>query len=523
MSVVDVFDIIINAPSLTKTGTSEAELLVGGSGKDTLSGGGGNDTLHGLAGDDMLDGGTGNDSLVGGPGSDVYFIESSDDVIVENTSEGTDLVESLVSYTLPTNVENLTLMGTAAINGTGNAHDNVLKGNGASNTLNAGNGSDGLFGGAGDDALYGQAGNDVLYGEAGNDTLDGGEGIDAMHGGVDNDLYYVDDVGDLVVEGVDSGIDSVNTTLSDYVLPEHVENLIMNGKAEVNTASGNALDNYIETTWLDAHVKGLDGNDTIVSYDGNDTLDGGLGYDILEGGAGNDVYYVDQTLMSDDVYNPDEVREFDGAAGGIDTVHTDIGDYVLPSNVENLVMTGKSAYGNELNNHITGSDETNQIDAGAGDDTLIGLDGDDWLTGGQGNDQYVGGAGDDTLVDDAGDEHYTWGRGEGVDSISDGGGTDKLHILADVSAEQIWLRQEGQALELQVIGTRDRVLIDGWFTDPLYQIESFELADGKTLSSSNVQALVSAMAGFTPPPQGQTTLTAEQQAQLGQVIASNWA
>lgn len=544
-----VEDLVFAEGEARGTGNTLDNMMTGNKYGDVLSGLGGNDTLYGYEGNDTLEGGIGQDALYGGSGADTYVYNKGDglDVIYGQRTEDTLLMKGFKSADVifkrqlsDINVVNATSApGDDLATLVNQVLDGINEQTGVSQIIfddktitaddirklalkgTAGNDTN-LRGYMTNDAIDGGQGNDSLFGEAGNDTLDGGEGADAMYGGLGDDLYHVDDAADLVVEGVDTGSDTVDTTLSDYVLPDNVENLIMNGKAEVNTASGNAQDNQIQGTWLDDHISGLDGNDTVISDDGNDTLDGGLGHDILEGGAGNDVYYVDQTLMSNDEFLPDEVLEFDGNAGGIDTVHTEIGDYVLPANVENLVMTGKSAYGNELNNHITGSDASNQIDAGAGHDTLIGLDGDDELTGAEGNDQYVGGVGDDTLIDIAGNEHYTWGRGEGSDIISDGGGSDELHILAGVSAEQIWLRQEGQALELQVIGTHDRVRINGWFTNAVNQIESFELANGKALSNSNVQALVSAMAGFTPPPQGQTNLTAEQQAQLGQVIASNW-
>ncbi|WP_321166030.1 calcium-binding protein, partial [Aquabacterium parvum] len=456
---------------------------------------------------------------------------TNDQITVQNWNDTAYRIENFVfKDSASMSMATANLLSTAVVmagdeNGnsiTGTTSSDIMQGHGGADSISAGEGSDVLFGGAEGDSLFGQAGDDTLYGESGGDTLDGGQGADTMYGGFGDDSYNVDDVGDRVIEAANGGNDTVDTTLSDYVLPDHVENLIMNGKAEVNTASGNALDNYIVGSWIGSNISGLAGNDTIVSYDGNDILDGGLGYDVLEGGSGDDVYYVDQTLMPGDNYVVDEVLEFDAYSGGIDTVYTDIADYVLPANVENLVMSGKSAFGNALNNVITGSDDANQVDSGNGNDQLIGLGGDDWLTGGEGNDIYVGGAGDDMLIDDAGDEHYTWGRGEGYDVISDGGGVDKLQVLDGVAADQIWLRQEGLALELQVIGTSDRLLIEGWFIDPLYQVESFELADGKTLNASNVQSLISAMAAFTPPAMGQTTLTAQQQSQLGQVIATNW-
>ena len=108
----------------------------------------------------------------------------------------TDTLTQDVTSTLPTNVENLTLTGTTAINGTGNAGDNVLIGNSANNiltglagndTLNGGAGNDTLDGGDGNDILNGGAGNDILSGSAGNDILNSGAGNDILTGGIGKD------------------------------------------------------------------------------------------------------------------------------------------------------------------------------------------------------------------------------------------------------------------------------------------------------------------------------------------------
>ncbi|MFM6278987.1 MAG: calcium-binding protein, partial [Dolichospermum sp.] len=90
-----------------------------------------------------------------------------------------------------TNVENLTLTGAAAINGTGNAGNNVIIGNGANNILTGNAGNDTLNGGAGNDNLNGGDGNDLLLGGAGNDTLNGVAGNDTLNGGAGNDILTV--------------------------------------------------------------------------------------------------------------------------------------------------------------------------------------------------------------------------------------------------------------------------------------------------------------------------------------------
>jgi Ca2+-binding RTX toxin-like protein len=77
-----------------------------------------NNVLTGNTADNVLNGGTGNDTLIGGAGNDTYIVDVAGDVVTENANEGTDLVQSSVTYTLTANLENLTLMGVSSINGT---------------------------------------------------------------------------------------------------------------------------------------------------------------------------------------------------------------------------------------------------------------------------------------------------------------------------------------------------------------------------------------------------------------------
>ncbi|MGK6306992.1 calcium-binding protein [Variovorax sp. DT-64] len=119
--------------SLAATGAQDT----GGSGFDTLwnveslYGSNYGDVLIGSPIANMLNGGIGTDTLIGGAGNDIYFVDTSTDVVTELANEGTDLVQSTVSYTLSAHVENLTLTGTAAIDAAGNALDNLLTGNAA--------------------------------------------------------------------------------------------------------------------------------------------------------------------------------------------------------------------------------------------------------------------------------------------------------------------------------------------------------------------------------------------------------
>jgi Ca2+-binding RTX toxin-like protein len=163
--------------NLTFTGAGNASglgndldnVLTGNAGKDDLRGLGGNDSIVGLggidrlsgdAGNDRLDGGIGADVMIGGAGNDVFIVDERGDKAVERDGEGTDTVEASATFTVRVGIENLTLTGMAAINGTGNLADNNITGNAQNNILNGGGGNDTLAAGLGLDTLIGGRGAD---------------------------------------------------------------------------------------------------------------------------------------------------------------------------------------------------------------------------------------------------------------------------------------------------------------------------------------------------------------------------
>ncbi|NGZ05604.1 MAG: hypothetical protein G8237_04545 [Magnetococcales bacterium] len=173
---------------IANTMVTTDDTLLTGAGADTVHAGAGADWIESGSGNDLLDGGTGIDTLIGGTGNDIYQV-TANDIIQENSGEGIDLVKSPVSWTLGDNLENLTLTGSRAVSGTGNARANTLAGNSAANLLTGNAGTDTLRGLGGADTLFGGDGNDTLSGGDGNDRLIGGNGNDQLTGGPGSDQF----------------------------------------------------------------------------------------------------------------------------------------------------------------------------------------------------------------------------------------------------------------------------------------------------------------------------------------------
>ena len=367
-------------------GNSLSNIIVGNSRANTISGDSGDDSLIGGEGSDSIVGGLGADSLYGGAGSDTLVVDSSDNII--NGGTELDWVFSSDSVDLAngrfTAIENISLIGGAAVHATGNNLTNVIIGNSLSNSLN------------------------------------GGQGIDSMVGGVGNDTYFVDNAADKVLELSSADSDWVSASIS-YSLLTNFENLILSGSQNLNGA-GNNLGNY---------MIGNSGKNSLNGGSGNDTLDGGTGADTLIGGDGNDVYYVDNVL--------DVVNETNSSSltGGIDLVFSSV-SYSLTNNVERLTLTGTdslSGTGNSVANTLSGNTGNNTLNGGGGNDSIFGGGGNDSLFGSAGSDTLVGDTGDDTIDGDSDNDSIVGGGGNdiltggaGIDTLIGGGGNDTYYV-----------------------------------------------------------------------------------------------
>jgi Ca2+-binding RTX toxin-like protein len=445
------------------TGNDGNNVLTAVGNADTLFGGLGDDTLVGTANADRLDGGAGADQMSGGLGMDIYTVDNPLDVVTEVASTAAvdlnDTVNSWISLALPAEVENLTLLGTAAIDASGGGRG-TLRGNSGNNLLTGGKSMSGLegndtldsagtagsmIGGAGDDTyivdvasafvqedgggidtyinkvnvsnlvLPGQIENltllagsnadgnalaNLIIGNAGANFLDGAAGADTLQGGLGNDTYYVDNRGDVVVELAGQGADRIDLTAAmDYSLAgTDVETLY--APFPNTRATGNALANLL------------------IGWTGSQTLDGGAGADTLQGGFHDDTYIIDN--LGDSI--------IEGTVDGTDTVRSFLPGTTLIANLENLVLLEGALHGtgNGLANVMTGNGQGNQLSGGALGDTLRGMEGDDTLTGGTGNDSIDGDAGDDTAIFSGLRQAYTVTSNNGSVTVSGADGTDIL-------------------------------------------------------------------------------------------------
>jgi Ca2+-binding RTX toxin-like protein len=275
----------------------------------------------------------------------------------------------------------------------GQEGDDILVGGAVSDRLNGGAGDDAIRGAGGADTLTGGAGKDVfLYGAVSDSTAAASDTLTDFETGVDHiDLSALAVTGPVALDFAGGVTTLTATAAGGGQLVIHVTGAVAQGDLILTSQaglSGGADADLLVAGAFGSTLTGLAGDDLLVGSAAADRLDGGDGADLMAGGAGDDVYVVDEQ---------DTVTELPG--GGVDTIEGRVSfggaEYVIPDNVENLVMiTGITAVGNALDNIITGNGQANFLRATGGIDTLIG---------GAGNDTYYVDAAGDIIVENPGE------------------------------------------------------------------------------------------------------------------------
>ncbi|MGD7111095.1 calcium-binding protein [Ralstonia pseudosolanacearum] len=418
----------------------------------------------------------------------------------------------------------------------GTENNDAFAGDAGANTFNAGAGNDLLDGQAGNDNLSGGAGDDVIYGGDGNDILQGNDGADMLDGGTGDDTLYGGNGNDTLKGG--AGNDYLNGN-------EGSDTYIFNSGWGQDT-----IGNYDTTTGRSdviAFGDGIAANDVIATRSGEDL--------ILSLRNSSDKITVQYYFSSDATgpYRIDQVRFADGTSWDVAAVKTLVqvptsGDDNLYGYASDDALNGlagndtirgyggndtlrgdagaDTVYGGDGNDSIDGGADNDYLYGEAGDDRLLGGSGNDTLYGGNGNDTLEGGAGNDYLVGNEGSDTYVFNSGWGQDSIynydTSTGRSDVIAFGDGIATDQLWFRRVNADLEVSVIGSTDKTTISNWYSGAAYHVDQFTTADGKRLLDTQVDSLVQAMASFSPPASGQSTLPQNYRDALESVIAANW-
>lgn len=298
--------------------------------------------------------------------------------------------------------------------------------------------------------LLGNAGDNRLTGSNTNNFLDGREGADTMLGGNGNDRYWVDNVGDVVIEKIGGGAEDIIETKVSYTLK---------AGSEVEYVMADRGMFYEEFTLI-----GNELSQTLVTNLGNDILDGGGGGDILSGSTGDDLYFIGHASDQIDEYN----------AEGTDTARSFISFTLADDDsIENLFTDnffGKTAIdltGNGLDQTIRGNAAANRLSGLGGNDILDGKAGGDFIYGGAGNDRLIGGLGKDLLSGGSGADRFYFTDAAGaanadtaVDFVK---GEDSIYLEKDVFTGLTGNRLASAAFKNLALGTKDaddRIIFD---------------------------------------------------------------
>lgn len=427
-----------------------------GSGNDAIYGGNGNDSLLGQNGNDIIIGGHGNDALDGGSGNDTFIYNLGDGFDTVNDSSGTDKIKfgegislSDLNFRAESNhlriiIGNDEKQGILIYNLINNSSYNIETLEFADGstfelsqtgwTLNQLNSAETINGTAYDDIIYANGGDDTISAGNGNDTIYGGAGRDTINSGNGNDVLI--------------------------------------GGDDTDTLNGGAGD--------DTYIYNLgDGYDIITDSSGSDKIKFGEGISFADlkfaNGADNSLLI----FLSEDKTEAIHINNFI-SNGNYRIEQLEFAD----GTTKNLSEMGLTFEQYDCAETVTGTDYDDVIYGNGGNDTLYGGNGNDILSGGTGHDCLEGGSGDDT---------YVWNLNDGIDTISDYQGTNKIKFGANIAQANLSFAQVGNNLRIIVNNDPSQgLIIESYYSDTRRQIETIEFADGSEASVADlIENLVS--------------------------------
>ena len=430
------------------SGTDSADTIYGGQGNNNISGGNGNDIIYGEDGDDTISGGNGTDTIIGGKGNDIIDGGTDIDTFIWNLGDNLDTISA-------TNIDILQF------------------GEGISK----------------DDLTFRCEGNNLRI-IVNNDETQGIILVNFFYSNTNklNDIRFADgSTFNLATSGLTldqhfSSRDTISGT--DYDDTINAQNAY-----SVTINAGNGSDD----------ITAGDGNDTINAGNGNNIIRGGKGNDTLNAGSGNDTYF----------YNLGDGFDTISDTSGNDKIIFGTGilpeDLTFTQNGYSLIITinGDTSQGINILNYYNGNplEELHFADGsvkllpqmditlqqGNGNETISGTNsnetiygngGNDTINGGYGNDVIIGGQGNDTLNGGGDSDTYVYNLGDGLDTITDNAGSNKIVFGEGIAQNNLSFTQIDNNLLIYLNGDKNQgIIIKSFFSGDSYKIGEIHFAD----------------------------------------------